>query len=726
MTRYSARGAVALSVLMGAVLPLTPSYAQTPAEPTDDGATEDQVNVQDTIVVTGRRRAEALERIPLSESVLTEDMLNERIIDDTADLLQQMPSAEVVSSGPEYLQDITIRGQGSGRQAFSEAATGLYRNGVSITGGGFGGRSLSRLDMFDARSIEVLRGPQGALFGRNAVGGAINVVTARPDDTYNARVGATYEFETDRRRIEGVVNVPLVKDRLSVRVGGFHDDQREGFITSALTGNYLDAAEYTGIRGQARAWLGEATTVNLTIENFESTTPAFATLGYRAEKDVDGIFVRTGLDREPPVNVEETTVIGELETELGLNTLKMVGAYKTREGGRYEEDLDHFANLNPAFDGRGSLNEDYDRYAADISLTSDDTQRLRWLIGADMVSSDQYSRTYNELVALNRVLADNNFTEDLTSWSTFGSLAYDLTDKVEISGEVRYQFDEKDLLLVDVLGGPVEAEGNRDWDALLPGLAINYKPTDTSTYYLRYATGYRPGGFNIRVLDGSDENFVYDPEIARSVEAGYRARIGQFRLAAAVYHVWTDDTLITTSLDTTSTGTNTIVLQNAEGSKAYGAELELDARQPIGKGMLTASLALSTTQGTYDDGTTIIANGVVVDLSGNDINRLRDIQGALNLGYSHPISPTSEFFVSGGWQISQGGLETQRGASGTVSQDDVNQVDARIGIRGDGWTVSAFAENLADDIYRVQTVTSNDYYNQPRTFGIQVRYSFGE
>ena len=722
MTKYSRVGDVALSVLAGSLLSGMSAYAQSSEPPADEDATK----VQDTVVVTGRRRAEALERIPLSESVLTDEALSERIIDDTVDLLQQLPSAEVVSSGPEYLQDITIRGQGSGRQAFSEAATGLYRNGVSITGGGFGGRSLSRLDMFDAKRIEVLRGPQGALYGRNAVGGAINVVTARPDDTYSARVGATYEFETDRRRIEGVMNVPLVKDRLSVRIGGFHDRQHEGFITSALSGNYLDTSEYAGVRAQARAWLGEDTTVNLTIENFDSTTPAFATLGYRAEKDGDQIFVRTALDREPPVDVKETTVIGEFETKFDTSTLKMVGAYKTREGGRYEEDLDHFANLNPAFDGRGSLNEDYDRYAADISLTSDDTQRLRWLVGADMVSSDQYSRTFNELFALNRVLADNNFTEDLTSWSTFGSLAYDLTSQIEISGEARYQSDEKELLLVDVLGGPAQLEGNKDWDAFLPGVAINYKPTDASTYYLRYATGYRPGGYNVRALNGSDEGFVYDPELARSVEAGYRARIGRFRLATAVYHVWTDDTLITTSLETTSTGTNTIVLQNAEGSKAYGAELELDTRQPIGAGMLTASLALSTMRGTYDEGTTIIANGAVVDLSGNDINRLRDIQGALNLAYSHPVTPMADFFVSGGWQFSQGGLETQRGASGTVAQDDVDQVDARIGFRGDGWTVSAFVENLTDEIYRVQTVTSNDYFNQPRTFGIQVRYSFGE
>lgn len=295
MTRHSLIGSVALSVLATALLPGTLSYAQAQEQPADENPAEDATKVQDTIVVTGRRRSEALERIPLSESVLTEDALNDRIIDDTVDLLQQIPSAEVVSSGPEYLQDITIRGQGSGRQAFSEAATGLYRNGVSITGGGFGGRSLSRLDMFDAQSIEVLRGPQGALFGRNAVGGAINVVTARPDDTYSARVGATYEFETDRRRIEGVMNVPLIEDRLSVRIGGFHDNQREGFITSALTGNYLDTAEYAGVRAKARAWLGEETTVNLTIENLDSTTPAVATLGYREAKDGDEIFVRTNL-----------------------------------------------------------------------------------------------------------------------------------------------------------------------------------------------------------------------------------------------------------------------------------------------------------------------------------------------------------------------------------------------------------------------------------------------
>jgi iron complex outermembrane receptor protein len=145
MTRHSLIGSVALSVLATALLPGTLSYSQAQEQPADENPAEDATKVQDTIVVTGRRRSEALERIPLSESVLTEDALNDRIIDDTVDLLQQIPSAEVVSSGPEYLQDITIRGQGSGRQAFSEAATGLYRNGVSITGGSFGGRPLRHI-----------------------------------------------------------------------------------------------------------------------------------------------------------------------------------------------------------------------------------------------------------------------------------------------------------------------------------------------------------------------------------------------------------------------------------------------------------------------------------------------------------------------------------------------------------------------------------------------------
>ena len=107
------------------------------------------------IVVAARKRSEALSDVPGSVSVLDQELRANLILDNVADYLRQTPGAKLVNAGPDYLNDISIRGQGGGRNGFSETATGIYRSGQYIAGGGYGGRSLTRLDLFDMRNLEI-------------------------------------------------------------------------------------------------------------------------------------------------------------------------------------------------------------------------------------------------------------------------------------------------------------------------------------------------------------------------------------------------------------------------------------------------------------------------------------------------------------------------------------------------------------------------------------------
>ncbi|HZG32699.1 MAG TPA: Plug domain-containing protein, partial [Sphingopyxis sp.] len=156
---HGARAASGPILLMLALSPAVAAAQEAPAQErgSHGGGAEDLASRGDAeILVTARKRAESLAEVPAAITVLGKEERELLVIDDADDILRQVPSATLVTSGPEYLNDITIRGQGGGRLGFSETATGIFRDGLFSAGGGFGGRSLSRMDLFDMERIEIL------------------------------------------------------------------------------------------------------------------------------------------------------------------------------------------------------------------------------------------------------------------------------------------------------------------------------------------------------------------------------------------------------------------------------------------------------------------------------------------------------------------------------------------------------------------------------------------
>jgi outer membrane receptor protein involved in Fe transport len=330
----------------------SPAAAQT-AAPSDPkpSQTSTLADDQDTIVVTARRREETLQDVPASITALTGEQIQNLVVDGNQDYLRQVPGASLVTSGPEYLNDFSLRGQGSGRLGFSETATGIFKDGHYNAGGGFGGRSFSRLDTFDVERIEVLRGPQGALYGRNSVGGAVNILTNAPSDRFEVR-GRLYYDDIDRGIAEGLVNVPIGTN-LAVRVGGFYDDQNDGHVFNETTNDFVDQQRFIGARAAVRAKPTEALTLDLSYEYYDALTPGFASLGFKANApaNVGGFaldpdpYTRRFLDRVGFTEVQEHTVYGRAVWEMGIGDLSLRVNHRRRDAARTNDDGDHFAGL---------------------------------------------------------------------------------------------------------------------------------------------------------------------------------------------------------------------------------------------------------------------------------------------------------------------------------------------------------------------------------------------
>lgn len=711
---------------------------------------QDETANEGDIVVTARRREESMIEVPAAVSAITAADQQNYVISNTADILRQLPSAALVNGGPAYTNEVSLRGQGGGRNGFSESAVGVYRDGHYIAGGGFGGRGFNAIDLFDLQRIEVLRGPQGALYGRNAVGGAVNAVSNRPDDEFGVRGSVSYN-DIERTEVEAVVNVPITPDA-ALRIGGFWYDQEGGFVTQLSTGDTIDTEETSGARAVFQVTPTPDTTIRVTYEYYDSTAPSFGINGYRAQRtnlstlDPDP-FVRD-LDRLGYAEITENAGYLDLEHDFGWAELAVRGSFKLRDAGRTNDDLDHYLGVQgntsvfpPATPPRlidlvSNQYEDFNRAGVIGVLTSPNAQdRLTWLVGAEyqenrsavLLSTTGFAGSG---AGLRAQLRTDDSVEQLESVALFGAIEYDITERLAFGLEARVQTDDKtfafdrtrgsaDSLAVEILGVRLE----ESWTNVMPVATLRYSLSDDASIYGRVATGYRPGGFNVGIpsdIPGSGNLIPYDPEFATSYEAGFKLGLfdGHVYVEGAAYFTETEDVQIVTAASATNTA---FILQNGVGAEVWGAEIEARGNFDLAGGRLNFGLGLSTSDGEFQDGTTAIIGGVVTDISGNRMNRTRDFIGTLNLMYRHEIGAGFDGFVSTSYQTQLGGFEN---AENSREFAEFERVDARIGVDSGSWRFSIYGKNLTDEIYTIQTIASNVYWSDPRTYGAELSFNY--
>ncbi len=692
------------------------------------------------VIVSARRRDEKLMDVPNAITVITEADRDLLVLDGMADYLRQIPGTTLVNAGPEYLSDISMRGQGGGRLGFSESATGIYRNGSYIAGGGFGGRSLSRMDFFDMESLQVYRGPQGALYGRNAVGGAVNVVSKRPSDTLEGWAKLGYgSFE--RTLLEAVINIPA-DDKFAVRFGGYYLDQNDGFITNVNTGAALDRNNQKGMRVAAEARPTNSFTVNLTIEYRESEAAGFSSLGFRAFR-TDGVPLDPGkferdISTDGRVEIKESTVFLEMLWQTAIGDLHADFNLKNRDGNRIADDFDHFIGFqNRVFRGTAvdllsDQAEDFSRFGGVIYLaSSNDNSNWNWLFGAEYQSFNDDVETVisgeGAIPPLNALRRSDAFTEELSSLAIFGSADVDLTDRWNLALEARVQNDKKDFTFDRVpLSSPARAfmvVDDKNWTKFTPGVTLSFDISDDQLLYGRIATGYRPGGFNVGIptdIPDVGDLIAYSPEFIKSAEIGWKGPLfgRHFRTELAIYYATTDNVQAVTSPSVTTPG---FILQNAGDNNTWGFEFQTSGVFEVGPGKLRLTLGLSANDGKWKDGAEVIASRNLVDISGFRVNRTRDFITNLNLAYTFPVGGNRLVAVSGSYQSARGGYEN---VINSRKLEGYRIFDARISLLGEQWKVSLFGKNLTDDIYRLQQVNLNDYFNQQRKYGVSVTYSF--
>ena len=711
-------------------------------------------NMLQEIVVTARRREERLLDVPISLSVLPDIALERLQIYDVGALQYVVPSLIVTPwPGAPSRVTITMRGQVEpDRFPTVDPAVGVYLDGVYVAR--MGGANL---DFIDMERIEVLRGPQGTLYGRNTIGGAINLIPKRPETTFAAELtGRAGNY--DRRDLEAVVNVPLGGDGHAVRVAASHTEH-SGYGRNTLLDLDLNDDDTDFLRAQVRLAPADRWDLILSVDYTRTladvglvtllaaspTSNEFpVAAGHpddRLEYYADSTAHRIRANRGETGESEIRGASAVLELELPSFTVKALSAYRSLDTDDGAKDLDGTPYDLAAITGRG---EHQTQWNYELQSYGDVFGgRLNWIGGLHY-----FEEVANFFEHFHVTLSTTLVTTELRSAGTarneaaaaYAQLVYMLSPKLRITGGVRYNEDRRQLTstnarLFDGVESCALVPELRDVPdlcrATLPKREFSYSPwtfgvdvapMPDALLYAKVSRGHRAGGYNFRAVTGTEAD-TFEPEQVTTFEIGTRAELfdRRLRLALSLYRSLFEDMQVRTKVSLPNGVVNVALTQNAAESRIDGGELEVEALL----GRLTLSAMLGVTHGKY---TKIDPDAIDVTLNSP---LLYMPETTTSLAANLPIHATFgaiALHADYAWRDDQ----TFATWETLARQDAYGLLNAMLAARFDGtdFELQLWGRNLTDERYIQRAVDLGSLVNavpgDPRTYGVSLIYRFGD
>jgi iron complex outermembrane receptor protein len=597
------------------------------------------------VIVTATKREERLLDAPQSVSVVSSDALAKIGATQFRDFANTVPGLTFTSIGAGYTQ-ISLRGVTTGAE--NNATVGIYVDDIpygSSSAFAFGARLTLDVGLFDVDRVEVLRGPQGTLYGASTMGGLVKYVTKQPDAS---SFGVDAQVGTSGTRNGGVsyngvavVNAPIVTDKAAVRASGYYS-RDGGYIDNiALGQGDVNRSDVHGARVDVLLEPTEALSIRIGGFLQDISRDGQATADYTlVGKPEDGSLDQNRLVAEP-FDQRFRLVSGTVAYDLGPATLTSISSYQWMRA-TFAIDLSRqFVPLLNQF-GLGPYSalgfpEDTttNRFTQEVRLASDGARPLEWLIGG--FYTHETSEDKQAFAPLD--LAGQPAPNDLFTFATpsryeeiagFGDLTYHLTSRFDVSGGLRYARNRQTFTQIGsglLIGSTPTRRSSENVSTYLGN--ARYHVSDHATGYLRYATGYRPGGPNFVGNDPSTGlplgPTTFDADRLKSYEAGFKAESADrnFGIDVAGYYIDWNDIQILTSRGGFG------VFANAGGATVHGAELTLTAR-PTRDFTLTGAFA-------YQDAH---LSEAAPDLGGAEGERLPNVPRfttALNGDYQLPV-----------------------------------------------------------------------------------------
>jgi iron complex outermembrane receptor protein len=710
-----------------------------------EGAQEDTASAQlDEVVVTAQKRAERLLDVPQSMSVVTAEHMKRVNALQLRDFADTVPGLSIQTEGAGSTQ-ISMRGVTSGKDA--SATVGIYVDDVPYgPSTGFGASSQVALDagLFDMDRVEVLRGPQGTLYGASTMGGLLKYVTTPPNATdfgMDVRTGLAQTRSGEvGYHASATVNTPIITDRLALRTTGFYSKDA-GYIDNLDLGREdVNGSAIYGGRTDLLFTPNEALSVRVTGFAQNISRDGWPIADYTLVGSQPG-----GIPRPVDGNLDQAHLIpeffkhrfrlvsGTVAYNFGSMTLTSISSNQNLQRD-FTADLSDrllpgLMSLGP-FSAVGTWNQlTTNKFTQEVRLVSDSSGKVEWLVGGFF--TNEVSEEHSEFVFLNpaRQIAPNNlYTVWLPTrykeYAGFGDLTVKLTERFDVTGGVRYAHNSQDFRQVGSGALALSAPSNESSESVFTYLVNSrYHFNEQAMGYVRYATGYRPGGPNYIILDPATGLNLgepsFDADRLKSYEIGYKVETEgrRYGLDVAAYYIDWSDIQITVSRNGFSNRDNA-----AGGATVQGAELTLTAR-PVREFTMTGAFA-------YQDAKLSRAEPALSGAKGERLPTVPRATVALNADYQ--IAATN-FRPMVGATARYIGERT--GAFGPTAYrlPDYTTLDLRAGFELKQLQVQLYARNVFDERglsvprvlgYSSPSVTFPISVLQPRTFGLALSTQF--
>jgi len=732
------RISIALLIAMGL-------FASGLANAQNDATGEEDSFVIEEVIVTAQKREESIHDIPVSVSALAGSKLEDIGASSLADYAAYVPGLNFSSGGSPGLSTITLRGV-SPLGSTASVATYIDESPM-VSSALFAAANTLTLDLFpyDIERIEVVRGPQGTLYGANALGGLLKYVTRRPGlDNFSGRAGADIRSIKSGGNgsfgLRGLVNIPIVPGEFAISASGFHQ-KTDGYIDNVNTGE-KDVNEITQEGGRlAGLWVPNdrfSLYLSAIFQSTDADDANFAWYDFFTSEPLGGdLEMGYDLPNSFKQDIAFYSVIAEYD--FGWADFVSATSYSDIESQSNSDFTPGFGSIIPVFTGGlipsgvapFDVDIDVKKFTQELRLASSGEHRVDWLIGAYYANeSNDNNQLGSALTPDGTLIPGLNpifvaiVPSEYEEIAVFGNLTFNVTDRFDITAGLRWTSNDQSFnqytngLLTGFI--PTNGTGKSSEDVVTYSLSAPFHVTEDVMIYGRFATGYRPGGPNV-LLPGVPPSV--DADTLNSYEVGIKARIFD-QLAtvelSAFYNDWSD---IQTHA-TTAAGLGYLV--NSDSAEIRGIEFA-SFFYPAEGLQLGFNFAYTNAEFTSDSPSIGAVNG-------DPLPQVPEWQGAITFDYQRQMTGTLDWDIGGGWRY-VGEQETYNVFFGPRTIRDYDILDLRTGISTDRWRISLFVKNVLDERAHLNESLEFDQLfgtplftrtsiSQPRTIGLALDVEF--
>ncbi|MFQ3200317.1 MAG: iron complex outermembrane receptor protein [Zhongshania sp.] len=718
------------------------------------------------VMVTAQKRSENLQDVPLSVSVMSGDEIREKGLKNLNEVSLYAPNTRINVGGNGG--SVKMRGLGSGNNSGFEQAVAFIIDGVY-----YGRINYMRSGLVDLGGIEILRGPQGTLMGKNAIAGAVNMSTQNPHQEWELDL-AYGAGDRNRKVTTAIVNAPLIEDALSLRLVA-KTERQEGWYENATLdrdSQDVDSALY-------RVKIGFDAIENFSVvANYEESSYSIfgaslemlkATEGtlrinreYEADFEAEADYRNWGNSDSPSINEIRIGTI-KIDYDWGDYILTSISGWSDLFN---TSTIDADAGPIPFISSAGDDN--YEQYSQEFRITSPADGAFDYVAGlflfgtefendsdlglnsslAPIVLASQRNPNlvlpgFSNSPTFSRTIDDHSigaFVQETTSAALFGQMRWRIFDsRMTLMAGLRYSYEEKEASMARRFEGNstffTSVQGHEEFEAdakrierdFSPKLSVSYALSDDVNVYTTYAKAFKGGGYNAAAITADE--FEFDEEQADTYELGIKGQLldGMLRLNFATFYTEF------TGLQVSSFNGDSFIVKNAANATTQGIELDTTLLAAAG---LIVKFSAGYTDARYDSFTNAscpVGQNPPCDLSGERLDKAPEWTGTLGFNYNLPIGDLPIEFMLGADATYQSSQFTAGDNDPESIEPKYVKYNARLGIQASNgsWQLLLDGKNLSDEKTLISTadvpVQPGSYmgvYNEPKAVSLDFRIRY--